>query len=409
MPRKETTRKRAPAGMCVPYIKTKIKNGKEYTYYEVKCTTGYDPLTGKQKQRTISGKTQKEVIQKYKALQAEVDKGTYVEPCKLTVAEWLDIWLTDYCKTIKPRTLDSYQTNCEIHIKPALGEKKLSKLNSIDVQRFYNGLLNSVTGKPLSPKTVKNIHGTLHKALDRAKRNRLIPVNPADSEFIELPRIDPPEIDPFEDEEITRLIEELSDNPYRIVLLIILFCGLREGEALGLSWECVNWDNHTIRIKQQLQKNRLTKEYEITTTKSKKPRTIYVSDYVLKLLHEQKELQKQMRKAAGKLWDNPWDLIFTREDGRNLCPQTVYCNFKRRVKAIGCSDKRVHDLRHSYAVASLHAGDDIKTVQGNLGHHTAAFTLQTYGHITDGMRRESAAHMNSYIEKVMPKGTTESA
>ena len=409
MPRKNNTRKRAPAGMCVPKLKTKTVKGKEYQYYEVKCTTGYDPLTGKQIQRTITGKTQKEVVDRFKKMQSEVDTGTYTTPTKMTVGEWLDIWLTDYCKKVKPRTLDCYMSNCEKHIKPALGKKNLSKLSSLEVQRFLNSLTHSRTGKPLSPKTVNNIHGTLHKALALAKKLGYISKNPSDAEYVERPKVQPPDIKPFEDSDVTKLIKELSGNPYRNVILTMLFCGLREGEALGLSYDTIDFDNHTIRIVQQLQKNRLTKRYEIVTPKNGKSRLLCVSDFVISLLREQQQEQETMQKRAGKGWNNPWNLVFTREDGRHLCPQTVYCNFKRRVKAIGCGDRRPHDLRHTFAVASLHAGDDIKTVQGNLGHHTAAFTLQTYAHVTEGMRRDSAAHMNSYIEKVMPKNAAETA
>ena len=64
---------------------------------------------------------------------------------------------------------------------------------------------------------------------------------------------------------------------------------------------------------------------------------------------------------------------------------------------------RFHDLRHSYAVAALRSGDDIKTVQENLGHHTAAFTLDTYAHVTEQMRRESAHRMDSFIEGIQAK------
>ena len=64
------------------------------------------------------------------------------------------------------------------------------------------------------------------------------------------------------------------------------------------------------------------------------------------------------------------------------------------------TDARFHDLRHSYAVAAIRAGDDIKTVQGNLGHATAAFTLDVYGHVTDQMKRESADRMERFIRTV---------
>ena len=81
-------------------------------------------------------------------------------------------------------------------------------------------------------------------------------------------------------------------------------------------------------------------------------------------------------------------------------PHTIYHHFKRIAESIGRPDARFHDLRHSYAVAAIRSGDDIKTVQGNLGHATASFTLDVYGHFTDAMRRESANRMQAFIENV---------
>ena len=86
--------------------------------------------------------------------------------------------------------------------------------------------------------------------------------------------------------------------------------------------------------------------------------------------------------------------------GRHVSPHNVYHSYKRIVASIGMPEARFHDLRHSYAVAAIHAGDDIKTVQGNLGHATAAFTLDVYGHVTDQMKRESADRMERFIRTV---------
>ena len=93
--------------------------------------------------------------------------------------------------------------------------------------------------------------------------------------------------------------------------------------------------------------------------------------------------------------------MFTNELGSHLMTHTVYHNFKRVVTDMGLPTVRFHDLRHSYAVAAIKSGDDIKTVQGNLGHATASFTLDVYGHVTDQMRRESAQRMEQYIEGVV--------
>lgn len=85
-----------------------------------------------------------------------------------------------------------------------------------------------------------------------------------------------------------------------------------------------------------------------------------------------------------------------------MTKSTVLREYKRICQAIGRPDARFHDLRHSYAVASIRAGDDIKTVQGNLGHATASFTLDVYGHVTEQMKRASASRMDQYI-KTLPK------
>ena len=134
------------------------------------------------------GKTQKEVSQKIKEQTREIDAGCYVEPCKVTVAEFLNIWQTEYLRNIKPNTAYSYRKVCENHIIPGIGAVKLCKLTPLMIQRFYNNLTSAKTDKTLSPKTVRNVHGVLHKALQRAVTLRYIPNNPADCMGIELPR-----------------------------------------------------------------------------------------------------------------------------------------------------------------------------------------------------------------------------
>ena len=107
-----------------------------------------------------------------------------------------------------------------------------------------------------------------------------------------------------------------------------------------------------------------------------------------------------MRLLAGEAWDNPWDLVFTNEFGKNLSHFTVYIHFKQIVKELGMPKERFHDLRHSFAAASIESGDDIKTVQSNLGHATASLTLDVYGHVSQKMRQQSADRMEKFIQKV---------
>ena len=139
------------------------KTVKGQIYWEGRCSVP-DPLTGKTKQRSFSGKTQAEVFEKMTTAQAEVRENAYVAPSKQTLGEWLDFWLDTYVKpSVKPYTYDSYRCSCENHIKPALGTVRLSALSPVQIQYFYNNVL--LMQKGLSPKTIKNIHGTLHKAL----------------------------------------------------------------------------------------------------------------------------------------------------------------------------------------------------------------------------------------------------
>lgn len=141
MPRKKKEPSRAANGSGSIRKKTVKRNGKTYEYWEARCTTGFDPGTGKQIQRSISGKTQQEVARKLRELSVEVDTGTYVQPSALTLTEWMSVWLRDYLTGIKPSTAYLYRREVESYIVPHLGAVRLSVLNAGMIQRFYNELL----------------------------------------------------------------------------------------------------------------------------------------------------------------------------------------------------------------------------------------------------------------------------
>lgn len=171
MPRKKNTRAAQGAGNIRK--KTVVKNGLPYTYWEARVTIGRDPGTGKQLRRSFSGKTQKEVREKMQAAAVAINDGDYFEPSKMTVGQWLDTWAAEYLNSVKPRTVESYKANIKQHIKPAIGALRLSELTAVDVQRLYNGLTNKRSGEPLSAKSKKNVHGTLHKALEKPLRSAI--------------------------------------------------------------------------------------------------------------------------------------------------------------------------------------------------------------------------------------------
>lgn len=391
MPRKSNTRAAQGAGTI-----RQRKDGR----WEARYTVGRDPGTGKQVQRSVYGATQQEVRKKLAQLTAALDAGTYKEPCKMAVGQWLDIWSADYLGGVKPFTVRSYSDQIRNHIKPALGSVKLEALNAHTIQEFYNSLGAEREGKPgLSPKTVKNIHGVLHKALQQAVKIGYLRFNPADA--CELPRAVRKELKPLDEEQSRAFLKAIQGHRFEMLYTVTLFTGLREGEALGLSWDCVDFKKGTILINKQMQREKKKNgQYLLVPTKNGKSRTITPAPWVMKLLRTQRARQAEQQLRAGPMWEDS-GLVFTNELGHHLAIHTVYKDFKQIAASIGRPDARFHDLRHSYAVAAIRSGDDIKTVQGNLGHATAAFTLDVYGHVTDQMKRESAARMESYIKDVL--------
>lgn len=395
--------KKSAAGCGNIRKKVVKKNGKEYPYWEARYTVGYDHGTGKQIQKSITGKTQKGVAQKLKELTAALDAGTYIAPNKMTVAQWLDTWQAEYLGAVKLSTVSSYQATIKNHIKPGLGAIKLEFLTTQDIQEFYNRRLKGDEKRePLSPKTVKNIHGVLHKALHQAMLNGLIRNNPSDA--CVLPKAIKKKVKPLNEEQIAALLKALKGHKYENLILTALFTGLREGEVCGLQWDCVNLESGAILVDKQLQSIRKSvrgdrDKYALVPTKNGKERYLTVAPFVVELLKKEKSKQDNNRKLFEGGYEDS-GLVFTDEIGRRITPQAAYRAFKLVVTELGFETARFHDLRHSFAVASLRSGDDVKTVQENLGHATSAFTLDVYGHVTEQMKVESANRMEAFIQSV---------
>ncbi len=424
----KATGKRSAQGAGTIRKKTVQRNGQAYTYWEARITTGRDPGTGKQIQRSFSGKTQAEVRKKMQAAAVAIDDGSYFEASKLTFGRWLDVWLDEYQTDKKYLTTKHYRSQVETHVKPKLGSVKLSDLTPLHLQKFYNELLRSgkrtpkkgADGKPvkdkngktvyetvgLSPKSVRNVHGCVIKALNVAIDVGYLKTNPA--ERVTLPRVEKTEIKPLTDGQVSEFLKAVHADSCAAILRTIIFSGMRESEALGLTWDCVDFDAGTIKVCKQLQKRSIKDGGTVfASLKNDKARTITAAPSVMAILKQQEAEQKQQRLRAGKAWEG-WQteeerktaLVFTTEIGTPITPTTLRRHFKAIAGEIGAPDCRVHDLRHTFAVLSLQNGDDVKTVQENLGHATAAFTLDVYGHASERMKRESSARMEAYIKAV---------
>ena len=176
------------------------------------------------------------------------------------------------------------------HIKPGLGAIKLEALTTQDIQEFYNGRQKGdETREPLAPKTIKNIHGVLHKALEQAMLNGLIRNNPADP--CVLPRRPKQKVKPLNEVQITKLIKALKGHKYENLILTTLFTGLREGEVCGLQWDCVNLETGTILVDKQLQSLRKSvrgngDKYALVPTKNGKERHLTILRYNMAIKSE---------------------------------------------------------------------------------------------------------------------------
>lgn len=411
------------------YKKTVIRNGKEYTYWEAQVTVGRDLGTGKRIRKTYTGISQKEVKEKMQETSVSVQKEEYFEPSKSTLGEWIDIWLKEYCVHLKYQAKKSYAAQCNTHIKPSLGAVPLRSLTTPQIQTFYNELgrtghavtrINPKTGKPettykpLSPKSIKNIHSILSKCLNTAIDVGYLKENPTTR--TKIPKVIRREIHPLTDEQVKEFIEALEKEEYASLYKFITFTGTRKAEALGLTWDCIDFDNALVNISKQLiKKPKKDGGYSFDTLKNYKARVLAIPPYVIDILRQRQLEQESDRKHADLLWngypseeDQKTALVFTTKDGSPINPKVAYLHYNKIAKRLGIEGSRVHDLRHTYAVLLLQNGDNIKSVQTNLGHATAAFTLDIYGHTTEKMKTESASKMQNFIDGILPSENTES-
>ena len=319
--------------------KTVTRSGREYTYWESRLTVGRDPGTGKQLQRSFTGKTQKEVREKMQAAAVEVNQGTYTAPQRLTVGQWLYIWAADYLGPLKPCTVRTYRGAVRNHIAPGLGAVRLVELHPHMVQEFVNGL-------ELAPGFVRLVFQVLHTALEKAVDLDYIPRNPAAR--CELPRRDRREMFPLDDGQLTALLDAARGRSLEPLVTVALFTGLRQSELLGLTWNAVDFERGTVTVDKQLSRTEHRAGGLFTSPKSGKARVVMAAPSALAALRHQRARQAEAQLRAGPVWANPHRLVFTTALGGPLDQRNVDYQFKRIAAAAGLEGVRFHDTRHPY-------------------------------------------------------------
>lgn len=176
---------------------------------------------------------------------------------------------------------------------------------------------------------------------------------------------------------------------------------MRRGEYLGLRWSDIDFEKMTMSISKQLKReNGDLKLLPLKTTHSN--RKIAIPKELVNELKRHKRKQAEEKLAAGSAWQEN-DLVFCGVLGTPLDPRAFYANYKRMLANANLPDIRFHDLRHTYATLAIQNGVDVKTVQETLGHHSPAFTLEVYTHVTDKMRKDAARKMGAMMKSFEQK------
>ena len=359
--------------------------------------------------RYISAPTQKELFAKLRQL-TETYKGVALtEESNMSLSVWLDKWLDEYmAATLRPSTLNGYRRSLELHVKPHLGNKPLSKITATDLRSLYRTLQETGRVSPregqspgLSGRTVHGIHTILHHALKTAMEQNLIPNNPA-------AEVDPPKFDGAPMKILTeaqldafmKAIEK--DESWHDFFYTAVTTGLRRGEICALQWEDFDTKQGTLRVRRTLHKEK-GKSYTTGDTKT------YAGTRKIVLPPSTAQVLRERKKTALTEWIFPNPL----NPEQPTAPSTAYNHLKALLKEAGLPNIRFHDIRHTFATHALSSGVDAKTLAGILGHTKASFTLDTYTHTTGDMQKRAAEIVGGFLtdylgEEMKPWQSSES-
>src|SRR5918998_4005550 len=221
---------------------TRRKDGLYMARYTVQTATG-------PKRKTIYGKEREEVSEKLVDALSNRNNGLVFDADNMKFGEYLERWLADSVRdTVRPTTFERYEQIVRLHICPVLGNTKLKNLTPAHLRGLYREKLDA----GLSPRTVKYVHVTLHKALKQAVMDGLIPRNATDA--VKPPQITREEMRPLSAEQVKTLFEAARTEGDRLegLYVLALTTGLRQGELLGLRWEDVDLESGRLHVRRTL-------------------------------------------------------------------------------------------------------------------------------------------------------------
>lgn len=354
--------------------------------------------------------TRDDAVRAMRTAMAALDAGRGVNPQRVTAADYLRMWLDDYTRSgrRKQSTVATTRNHVEAYIIPWLAQFDrpvlLGNLDADTIARMYGDLLaggrrgrcGTAGGVGLSPKTVRNIAGTLHRALGDATRRGHLVVNPADA--VELPTWQRRDLTVWQAVEVAQFLRvalDHGDYMYPIWRLVVA-TGMRRGEVLGLRWSDVSITDGVVSIEQtRVRLDRMV----TTTTKTRAGRRTIALDHstITALAH----LRNQQDAAAEVLGVAPYELVATDLDGRAIHACTLLDRFRAATDRAGLPRCRLHDLRHSAAAYWLEQQVPVHIVAGRLGHRSPTTTLAIYAAFLPAADRQAATDMAAGIDRLM--------
>lgn len=379
--------------------------------------------TGRLRQKWFSFPTRKEAETHLAEMLAKIHGGGTIPTTKLTVAEYLEDWLAKYAAgNVRETSLRSYRDIAHQHLIPALGRIPLRKLSPLDVQGYYTAKLKPekpATGKTpraLSPATVRKHHAVLHAALQYAVQNGTLGANVCD-------RVKPPKKQRKEprrwDAEQVRLFlgeakRALSHRLYTL-FLTLRTTGVRPGEACGLREQDCDLVTGAITIEQKFYRLGGSKrDHEPTKLlfgppKSEKGKRVIdippdVAEELRRVIEENRALRKEFGPQYHDLGEHG-PLVFCQDDGSPLIWENIARrDFRRIVKRQKLPTIRPYEFgRHAHAAWLYEQNVHPTIISQRLGHHSAAYTMSTYGYLDRSLQAPVVAKLQAWLDKNAPK------
>lgn len=340
--------------------------------------------------RQIKG-TRRDAQKLLTATLRDMDTGTFIEPTKLSLKEYLERWLKDAARPrVSRRTANGYAGIVERYISPSLGSQRLDKLHPLEIQKAYGDMLS----RGLSARVVRHTHAVLHNALKQAVKWGILSRNPSD--LVELPKVPHVERRVLSVEEAVRFIEAADMMPHGLIFVFALLSGMRPEEYLGLQWADVDLERRTAQVKRALIWHKKSWSFEEPKT-ARSRRTVSLPRPLVEKLKAHRRAQAEQRLKLGSSW-GALDLVFCSETGSPLqIPNITYRYFRPILEKAELPRIRLYDLRHSCATLLLMADEHPKVVSERLGHSTIVLTLDTYSHVLPTMQQQATERLERLL------------